>query len=226
MLQVKNWQHVFKLDPNKPLQESSLQMICHSGTDALIIGGTDGVTFNKVFDLWERVQQYDIPCVLELSNLEAIMPGFDGYLIPSVLNSRDRQFIIGLHHHAVKEYGDLITWNDLLVEGYCVMNDEAKVYQETSCQLPTANDAVAYAQIAEHMFHLPIFYLEYSGTWGDPELVKQVKRELNHTLLFYGGGIETKEQAQMMKQYADVIVVGNIIYKDIQAALRTVEACK
>ncbi|WP_173917422.1 heptaprenylglyceryl phosphate synthase [Halobacillus sp. Marseille-Q1614] len=226
MLQVKDWQHVFKLDPNKPLDEASLMKLCDSGTDALMIGGTDGVTFEKVFDLWDRVQHYDITCVLELSNLEAIMPGFDGYLIPTVLNSKDKQFVVGLHHEAVKEYGDLIQWDDVLVEGYCVMNEQAKVYQETNCQLPAVKDVVAYAKIAEHMFHLPIFYLEYSGTWGDPKLVEEVSRELDKTLLFYGGGIESEEQARTMKQYADVIVVGNIIYEDIQAALRTVKACK
>jgi len=49
---------------------------------------------------------------------------------------------------------------------------------------------------------------------------------LNETVLFYGGGIETLEQAEEMGNYADVVVVGNIIYKDLSAALRTVEIKK
>ncbi|MFC7062516.1 heptaprenylglyceryl phosphate synthase [Halobacillus seohaensis] len=225
MLNVKNWNHVFKLDPNKPLQEECLTALCESGTDALIIGGTDGVTFDNVFDLLERVQAFNIPCILEVSTMEAIMPGFDSYFIPIVFNSMNKRYIVDIQHQAVKEYGDWINWDQMVVEGYCVLNEQAKVFEAAQCQLPSKEDVVAYAKMAEHMFHLPIFYLEYSGTWGEPELVREVAKQLDQTTLFYGGGIESIEQANLMKKYADVIVVGNIIYKDLQAALRTVEAC-
>ena len=78
--------------------------------------------------------------------------------------------------------------------------------------------------MAEHIFKLPIFYIEYSGTYGDPNLVKKVNEELKETTFFYGGGITTVEQAKEMKQYADVIVVGNSIYTNFKEALKTVEA--
>src|SRR5690625_7799875 len=85
---------------------------------------------------------------------------------------------------------------------------------------------MAYAYMAEHIFKLPVFYVEYSGTYGDPDLVRQTKEQLNHTLLFYGGGIENLSQAIEMKKNADAIIVGNSIYTDIENALRTVEAIK
>ena len=44
--------------------------------------------------------------------------------------------------------------------------------------------------MAEKMFHLPIFYLEYSGKYGDPTVVEAAKENLENTVLFYGGGIE------------------------------------
>src|SRR5699024_1036810 len=96
--------------------------------------------------------------------------------------------------------------------------------RRTNCSLPDDEDVAAYAYMAEHVFHLPIFYMEYSGTYGNPHLVEQVKYELEDTLLFYGGGIGNRFQAKEMKQHADVIVVGNAIYTDFKNALKTVQA--
>ncbi|ARI78579.1 heptaprenylglyceryl phosphate synthase [Halobacillus mangrovi] len=226
MEKMNEWDHVFKLDPNKKISDQDLQSVCESGTDAIIVGGTDGVTFENVHDLWERIEPYEVPCLLEISDIEAITPGFDGYLIPIVLNSQHKKWLLDIQHHAVKEYGDIIDWKSMATEGYCVLNPDAKVYQHTNCYLPDDADVLAYARIAEHLFQLPIFYLEYSGTYGDPKLVQRIAEELNQTTLFYGGGIHTPEQAREMSAHADVIVVGNIIYENIQAALATVQAAK
>ena len=68
--------------------------------------------------------------------------------------------------------------------------------------------------------------MEYSGIYGDVDLLKKVKNELQHTVLFYGGGIQTKEQAIEMKQHADVVIVGNSIYTDFASALETADIAK
>lgn len=223
---VKQWRHVFKLDPAKEISDEALHELCESGTDAIIVGGTDNITEDRVLELLYRIRQYVVPCVLEVSSLDAICPGFDYYFIPTVLNSGDKKWTIDIHHEALKTYQGLINWDEVLVEGYCILNEEAKAYKKTACRMPEEEDVIAYAVMAEKMFRLPIFYLEYSGKYGDPQLVKRVKSELDETLLVYGGGIERKEQAQEMGMYADIIVVGNSIYTNFKEAIQTVEAVK
>lgn len=221
---MNEWKHVFKLDPAKEIDDDALEQLCDSGTDAIIIGGTDQITMDNVLELLYRVRRYAIPCALEVSELDAITPGFDYYFIPMVLNSTDKKWMMDLHHEAIKQYKELIDWDETMMEGYCILNPEAKAFQKTACSLPTEEDVRAYAFMAEHIFQLPIFYVEYSGMLGDPELVQQVKQELKETLLFYGGGISDVEEAKMMKEHADVIVVGNSIYTDFKSALKTVKA--
>lgn len=226
MNKLNEWNHIFKLDPNKPISDGDLRALCYSGTDAFIIGGTDGVTFENVTDLLDRLEVYDLPCLLEVSDIEAIAPGFDGYLIPIVLNSQEKHWMFDVQHQAIKEYGDIIDWNHMMAEGYCVLNPEAKVFQHTNCYMPDAEDIVAFARMSEHMLKLPIFYIEYSGTYGDPDLVRRAAKECTDTTVVYGGGITTRKQAAEMSAFADVIIVGDIIYENIEAALQTVIAEK
>ncbi|WP_066158481.1 heptaprenylglyceryl phosphate synthase [Halalkalibacter krulwichiae] len=227
MLEVKEWRHVFKLDPNKEISDEALEAICESGTDGLIIGGTDGVTLDNTLQLLARVRRYTVSCALEISTLDAITPGFDYFFIPSVMNSADVKWVQGYHHEAIKEFGPIMNWDEIMVEGYCILNPEAKAAKLTQAKTDvTLEDVVAYARMAEHLYHFPIFYLEYSGTYGDVNIVKNVSLVLDKTQLFYGGGIHSVEQAQEMAQFADTVVVGNIVYEDLQAALKTVAAVK
>jgi len=227
MYDFREWKHVFKLDPNKEISDEALEKLCESGTDAILVGGTDGVTLENVLDLMARIRRYTLPCVLEVSNLESITPGFDLYFIPSVLNSRNPDWILGLHKEAIKEYGHMINWEEMHVEGYCIMNSECKAAQLTEANTDLSeDDAASYALMAEKMFNLPIFYLEYSGKYGDPAVVKAVKDTLMETRLFYGGGINSIERAKEMSGLADCIIVGNYVYEDLAAALKTVDAVK
>lgn len=222
----KEWKHVFKLDPNKEITDEKLTTICESGTDAIMVGGTDDVTLDGVLQLLSRIRRHSVPCILEVSTMDAVTPGFDLYYIPMVLNSKDKKWMMDIQHQAVKDFGDMLPWEDVTAEGYCIMNPEAKAFSYADCELSSAEDAIAYAQMAEHLFHFPIFYLEYSGTYGDPVLVKQLKEQLNETQLFYGGGITNFAQAKEMAQYADVIVVGNALYDYFEQAIKTVAAVK
>ncbi len=216
---------MFKLDPDKEISDESLDRICLSGTDAIIVGGSSGVTFDNTVDLLSRIRGYEVPCVLEVSDSEAIVPGFDLFFIPMVLNAEDPDWILGRHHEAIKEYGAMMDWNEILVEGYVILHADSTAAKITRARTGlSARDVQAYARMAEHLLHLPIFYIEYSGTFGDMELIRSTKRVLETTRLFYGGGIDGPEKARMAAEAADTIVVGNLIYEDLERALETVQA--
>lgn len=224
-MEFQQWKHVFKLDPAKDIDDEALERLCESGTDAILVGGTDNITIDGVLDLLARVRRFSVPVVLEVSDLESITPGYDFYFIPTVLNSTNTTFVKDLHHAAIKEYSMFMNWDEIVAEGYCVLNPDCKVAKLTEAKTDLEDeDVVAYAQMAEELFHLPIFYMEYSGTYGDPDLVYEVSRVLTKTKLIYGGGITSVEQAKAMASYADIVVVGNVIYDDLKTALKTVKA--
>ncbi len=226
-MNYKNWRHAFKLDPAKVISDEDLEKIAESGTDGIIVGGTDDVTLDGVLDLLVRIRRYSVPLALEVSTVESVTPGFDYYFIPTVLNSTKTKWINGLHHEALKEYGHMMNWEEIITEGYCIVNQDCKAAQLAETRpITDEEDLVAYAQMAEHLFNLPVFYIEYSGKYGDVEFVRAAARELNQTKLFYGGGIQNAKSAKKMAEVADTVIVGNVIYEDLKAALSTVKAVK
>ncbi|MFW5437719.1 heptaprenylglyceryl phosphate synthase [Paenibacillus apiarius] len=227
VIPIDSWRHVFKLDPDKEIGDEALDRICMSGSDAIAVGGSSGVTFENTVDLLARIRRYELPVVLEVSNLDAVVPGFDAYLIPMVLNTPNPDWIIGQHQRAIQQYGYMIPWDLLIPEGYIILNPDATAAKLTEADAGiTTAETVAHAQVADKLMRLPIVYVEYSGMYGDMERVSKVKGALREAQLFYGGGIRTTEQARAAAAAAHTVVVGNIVYEDLDAAIATVEAVK
>lgn len=219
-----NWRHVFKLDPERELGEEALERVCTSRTDAILVGGSSGITYENVTKLLHRIRKYRVPCVLEVSTLEGIVSGFDGYLIPSVLNTNDADWLIGYHQEAVKRFDGQLPWSQIAAEGYMILNPDCTAAQVTRAKTTlTAEDVRSYAQIADQLLRFPIVYVEYSGMFGNMSLLRAASDVLQHARLFYGGGIDSKERAQEAAKWADTIVVGNVIYEDIESALATLD---
>lgn len=224
---IKPWRHVFKLDPDRMISDEILEAVCLSGTDAILIGGSTGVTYENILDLLSRVRRFELPCALEVSELSAAVHGFDLYMIPMVLNTPDPAWIVGHHRRAIERYGYLIPWDLVLTEGYVVLNSDSSVARLTSAETDIdAEEAAAYAQVADKLMSLPIVYLEYSGMFGDMETVRTVREMVENAQLFYGGGITCEAEAEQAAALCDTVVVGNIIYSDVQQALLTVKAVK
>ncbi len=220
---IANFKHIFKLDPNKSLTEEQIQLICQSGTDAIVVGGTLGVTYDNVARLLKKIRKNSIVAIQEISDVNSIVHGFDYYFIPLVLNAQDPDWIINAHQKAIKKYGELINWDQVLVEGYVVLNDKSSVAKLTASKNDlTIDDVLAYVTIVDKMLKLPILYIEYSGMYGNTDWIRDIKYSVNNSQVFYGGGINSFDKAREMANYADTIIVGNVIYEDFNLALQTV----
>ncbi|MGM0371924.1 MAG: phosphoglycerol geranylgeranyltransferase, partial [Halobacteriota archaeon] len=210
------WDHVLKVDPDKELAgDDTFADVCTSGTDAIEIGGTTGMTEEKMETVVSACREYDVPLFQEPSNPGVVIedPGLDGYLIPTVFNAGDPFWITGAH----KEWAriDEVEWDRTHTEAYIVLNPDASVatYTEANCDLDT-EEVAAYAAVAERLFGQEIVYLEYSGMLGDTETVAAATEALDDSTLFYGGGIRDYESAKEMGAVADVVVVGDLVHEE------------
>ncbi|MCW7077378.1 MAG: phosphoglycerol geranylgeranyltransferase [Candidatus Syntropharchaeales archaeon] len=219
----KNWKHITKLDPDRSISEAEIEVVVRSGTDAIMISGTQNITKNNVRRLIEMLEGYSIPKILEPSGPEVVTSGGVDYLfVPSVINASSIEWIIGKHIEWAKM--DEIKWDMVVPEAYIVLNPDSAVGRVTEAKTGlTATDVAAYSRCGEYYFHFPIIYIEYSGTYGNPEMVKAARDALSDATLFYGGGITTREEALEMKAAADVIVVGNVLYEQgVERFLETI----
>ena len=226
----EQWDHILKIDPDKELLAGeTFEDVCQTGTDAIEIGGTLGMTEEKMQRVIDACAAYDVPLYQEPSNPAVVIdsPALDGYLIPTVFNSTDPFWIVGAHKEWVRIENGL-DWDRTTTEAYIVMNPDASVaeYTEADCD-QSPEDVASFARVAEKMFGQEIVYIEYSGTFGDPEIVAAAQDGLDDATLFYGGGIGDYEAAYEMGQHADVIVVGDLLHDEGCAAVaQTVDGAK
>ncbi|GGC63256.1 phosphoglycerol geranylgeranyltransferase [Haloferax sulfurifontis] len=226
----EDWDHITKIDPDKDLADGeTFEDVCETGTDALEIGGTLDITEEKMERVIEATSKYDVPIYQEPSNPGVVIDddALDGYLIPTVFNASDSFWITGAHKEWVR-IEDGLDWDRTHTEAYIVLNPESSVAEYTDADTDqSADDVASFARVAEKMFGQKIIYVEYSGTYGDPEKVGAAHDALDDATLFYGGGIHDYESAYEMGQHADAIVVGNLLHDEgVDAVRETVEGAK
>lgn len=212
MIEWKKWKHVTKLDPDKPLSPREVAGIVDSGTDALMVSGTQNITKDNVARLVGMLRDYRIPKVLEPAGMDGLRDDLDFLFVPSVFNTDNTLWTTGFHRRWVEKYP--IEWEKVVPEAYLVLNPRSAVARVTrSVTSLTSSEVAAYAVCADRFFQFPIVYVEYSGTYGNPAVVRAVKEKLSGARLFYGGGINSRQKAVEMSMYADTIVVGNMVYE-------------
>jgi len=224
------WDHLLKVDPDKELVDGeTFADVCETGTDAIVAGGTTGMTAEKMSDVVAACGAHDLPLFIEPSNLNAVVhdDALDGYLVPTVLNAGDVVWTTGAHKEWAK-HDDEIDWSRTWTEAYVVLNPDSAVaeYTGANCGLDPA-DVAAYAEVAEQLFGQQIVYIEYSGMLGDPTAVEAAADALAEATLFYGGGIHDYDSANTMAEHADVVIVGDLVHDEGCDAVReTVRGAK
>ncbi|WP_435147931.1 phosphoglycerol geranylgeranyltransferase [Halobaculum sp. P14] len=225
-----DWDHVLKVDPDKELYgDDTFADVCETGTDAIEIGGTLDITEEKMNRVVAACAEHDVPLFQEPSNPGVVTgaDALDGYLIPTVFNAGEPFWITGAHKEWVR-IADEMDWDRTHTEAYIVMNPDASVAELTGadCDLD-AEEVAAYARVAERMFGQDIVYVEYSGTFGDTNVVGAAQDALDDATLFYGGGIHDYDSANEMGRYADTVVVGDLLHDEgVDAVRETVDGVK
>src|SRR5699024_6366672 len=202
--------------------DEALAKICESDTDAIIVGGTDGITEDNVLDLMARVRRFSVPVALEVTSTEAVVPGFDHYFIPGVFNPKDIKWQHGLLQQALAENSHLRDYSEVSLLPYINLNEECKAFEKSDADRVTHEMVPHYLNMLDKLYQTSYIYIEYSGTYGEQEIMRMVCDNAAHSHVIYGGGIGGRDEAREMAQYADTIVVGNVIYDSTKKALITI----
>jgi phosphoglycerol geranylgeranyltransferase len=224
------WDHIVKIDPDKTLVDGeTYEDVCETGTDAIAVGGTLGITEENIAAVIDACATYDVPLYIEPSHMGAVVhaDALDGYLVPIVFNAGDIAWMTGAHKEWVRMDKD-IDWARTHTEAYIVLNPDSSVaeYTQANCELD-GEEVAAYAAVAERMFGQQIVYIEYSGTFGDPDIVASASDALSEATLFYGGGIHDYDSAREMGEHADTVIVGDLVHDEgCEAVRETVRGAK
>lgn len=225
------WRHVTKLDPERPLGSGALDAVYRSGTDAIVLGGSTGMTQAAVLDLLARLADSPVPVALEVSTLESAVPGPALFLIPLVLNAPDSRWLGAAQadalSHILPVVGEYIPWDLLLPEAYLVLNPDCTAARLTGADTQISPDgAAAWAAFAGRVLRLPVIYVEYSGAFGDMTLLQAVREHAGPAHVVYGGGIRSAGEAALAARWAHTVVVGNLVYEAPQLLAETVAAAR
>ena len=223
------------LDPDKqaPAEAAALSSeAAAAGTDAIMIGGSTGVTQNKVDATVLAVKEAaKVPVILFPASAANLSPHADALYFMSLLNSRDPRLIIGEQRLAapvVRAWGlETIPMAYLVVEPG-MRAGEVGDAELISRKNPTV--AVQYA-LAAQLLGMKLVYLEAGSGAPEPvpdRLIRAV-REAIEIPVVVGGGIRTPEAAKAaIHAGADIVVTGTIVEvaREGDALRRIIETVK
>lgn len=206
------------LDPDKQSAREAGIMSSEAaaaGTDAIMIGGSTGVTQDKVDETILAVKEAaKLPVILFPANAANLSPHADALYFMSLLNSRDPRMIIGEQRLAapiVRSWG-----LETIPMAYLVIEPGMRAGQVGNADLISRKSpivAIQYA-LAAQMLGMKLVYLEAGSGAPEPvpdKLVRAVREAIDIPVVV-GGGIRTPEAARAIARAgADIVVTGTIV---------------
>ncbi|MFC7059647.1 geranylgeranylglyceryl/heptaprenylglyceryl phosphate synthase [Halovenus salina] len=142
---------------------------------------------------------------------------------PSMLADKLGVSLDGVFGDRIGNFAAGYMLQDAVFEAYIIMNSDSAAAREanvTEDDLLSPQVAKQRALAAEHHLESEVIYLEYSGTYGGEEAVdilEAIDGATTWSRLWYGGGLDNRENAQaVLDAGADAVVVGDIFH-DIAA---------
>lgn len=225
--------HFSLIDPAKIKSLEELKIIAdglyNAGTDAFLVGGTLGVSREKLDNVLDILDKFDIPKILFPSNINILSEKADAILFLSLLNSDDIYYIIGAQLSAaplIKQMNLEVLPTAYLIIGHggtAAHVGRARIIPYENIEL-----AVAYAMAAEYMGMRYVYLEAGSGAPNTvkPEMIKEISANTNLRIIV-GGGIRNSETAiNLFKAGADIIVTGNIIEDNYYIAQQLIKELK
>ena len=217
----KHKMHMTLIDPAKQSASASGEIAakaCRAGTDAIMVGGSTGVTQENLDETVGQIKRAcKLPVIYFPSGANVISRKCDAIYFMSMLNSRNVRNVS--HEHArgaplIKKLGI-----EPISMGYVIVEPGMKVGEVGEAELVKRGDLntlIGYA-IATEFFGMDLLYLEAGSGAPEPVPVPMVKaaRESVDIPLVVGGGIVTpKQAADLAAAGADIIVTGTLVEND------------
>ncbi|MEM4943643.1 MAG: geranylgeranylglyceryl/heptaprenylglyceryl phosphate synthase [Saccharolobus sp.] len=225
--------HFSLLDPYKIKSKEEVEFIGKTlyaaGTDAFLIGGTLGISKDRLDLILSSLEEYDIPKIIFPSNINLLSENADAILFLSLLNSDDIYYLIGAHIVAAPIIKMLNL--EVIPTAYIIIGHggtAAHVGRARVIPYDNFELALAYTLAAEYL-GMSFAYLEAGSGAPEPvkpEMVALIKKT-SAIPLIVGGGIRNVEVAKrLIEAGANIIVTGNIIESDIDKAIEIIRGIK
>ena len=214
----KRKMHMTLIDPDK--QEPSVSgdiaaKACRAGTDAIMVGGSTGVTQENLDKTVENIKKNcKLPVIYFPSGANAISSKCDAIYFMSMLNSKNVRNVTGEHSKGapiIKKLGI-----EPISMGYVIVEPGMRVGEVGEAELVKRDDVrtlVGYA-ITTEFFGMDLLYLEAGSGAPEPvppEMIRAARESVDIPILI-GGGIVTPAQVErIVNAGADIVVTGTLV---------------
>jgi len=218
--------HMTLLDPDKQSakEAAKIALDCkEAGTDAIMIGGSTGITTENVNETAIAIKKAtELPVIYFPAGPHALPRECDALFFMSMVNSSDLRMVIGAQVYAsliVKQLGI-----EPLSMGYIIVEPGMKVAEigkANPIEREDLKSAMAYALACEYL-GMNFVYLEAGSGANEPvppKMIGAVKSTITIPLIV-GGGIKTPEAAEAARKAgANIIVTGTFVEQCLDKSL-------